>query len=59
MARRKNFPNRIETRRNEAKARQEAYDKLTPQQKLVRLTTAGITSGKHYNKLIARIHNEK
>ena len=35
----KNFPNRKKEKREEAVERQEAYDKLTPQQKLALLDT--------------------
>jgi hypothetical protein len=56
---RKNFPHRKEIKRNEAKARQEAYSKLTTQQKLDRLTAAGITKGRQHLRLIQALANNK
>ena len=38
MATRKNFPSRILQRQEEARARQEAHDKLAPAQKLEKAT---------------------
>jgi hypothetical protein len=47
MATRTNFPNRKEARRASAKVRQEAYDKLTNEQKL----TKAVVGSKEYAKL--------
>jgi hypothetical protein len=49
------MPKLIDDKRAEAKARQEAYDKLSPQQKLQRLEQKGVKSGKEYKKLLKQI----
>ena len=50
-----NFQGRKEKRQAEAKVRQEASDKLTPQQKLDKLVAAGFRGGKQLDKLIMLI----
>jgi hypothetical protein len=50
MAGRKNFPKRIEGRLLSAKARQEASDKLTVEQKLEKATPGS----REYNRLLAK-----
>ncbi len=56
---RKNFPGRKEQRAAAAKERQDAYAKLTTEQKLERLTKMGITSGKQHLRLTLALANKK
>ena len=51
MASRKNFTQRVEKRQAQAKVRQEAYDKLTLEQKLEK----GTPGSKQQNKLLAKV----
>ena len=50
MASRANFPGRVEKRKASAKARQEASDKLTNEQKLAKATVGS----REYNRLVAK-----
>ena len=59
-SRRKGVPAAWKAQRQaEAKVRQEAYDKLTPQQKLAKLDAGGFAASKQRAKLAAQIAAEK
>ena len=47
-----------EERRKAAQERQEAYDKLTTQQKIQKLEAQGFRSGKQHKKLLKKLAEE-
>lgn len=49
---------RKEARQAAAKERQTQHDKLTTQEKLAKLATRGVTSGREFDKLQARLQQE-
>lgn len=55
MAGRTNFPGNVERKQAEAKERQEAYDKLSNEQKLARLDRANLRANHERAKIAARI----
>lgn len=55
MASRTNFPNRVEARKESAKLRQEASDKLSVDQKLAKATLGS----REHNKLLAKKQTQK
>ena len=58
MAGRKNFPSNVERKRKEAVERQEAYSKLTSQQKLERLNRANLRAERERAKIAYRAAKE-